>query len=101
MTNKQNVPSAPRQERFGLRWVADSGQDPSLLVARLNQTQEVLPQAKNFVTLPFFHLQLPPIPISSGLPPGFKLTEEILNAEKPTLPPPVNIHYNEKHVSGT
>ena len=34
----------------------------------------------------------------SGLPPGFKLTEEILNAEKPTLPPPINIHYNEKHV---
>ena len=35
---------------------------------------------------------------SSGLPPGFKLTEEILNAEKPTLPPPQSIHYNEKHV---
>ena len=34
----------------------------------------------------------------SGLPPGFKLTEEILNAEKPTLPPPQSIHYNEKHV---
>ena len=39
------------------------------------------------------------VSIFSGLPPGFKLTEEILNAEKPTLPPPVNIHYNEKHVS--
>ena len=37
-------------------------------------------------------------PVCSGLPPGFKLTEEILNAEKPTLPPPVSIHYNEKHV---
>ena len=34
----------------------------------------------------------------SGLPPGFKLTEEILNAEKPRLPPPVAIHYTEKHV---
>ena len=34
----------------------------------------------------------------SGLPPGFKLTEEILNAEKPTLPPPPAIHYTEKHV---
>ena len=36
-------------------------------------------------------------PLCSGLPPGFKLTDEILNAEKPTLPPPAAIHYNEKH----
>ena len=35
----------------------------------------------------------------SGLPPGFILTEEILNAEKPNLPPPATIHYTEKHVS--
>jgi hypothetical protein len=26
------------------------------------------------------------------------LTEEILNAEKPNLPPPATIHYTEKHV---
>ena len=35
---------------------------------------------------------------TSGLPPGFILTEEILNAEKPNLPPPATIHYTEKHV---
>ena len=40
---------------------------------------------------------LPPSP--SGLPPGLILTEEILNAEKPALPPPATIHYTEKHVS--
>ena len=45
------------------------------------------------------HKEIISVCILSGLPPGFKLTEEILNAEKPTLPPPVNIHYNEKHVS--
>ena len=35
----------------------------------------------------------------SGLPPGFQVTNELLNAERPGLPPPVSIHYAEKHVS--
>ncbi|XP_023341787.1 otoferlin, partial [Eurytemora carolleeae] len=33
----------------------------------------------------------------SGLPPGFHLTNEILNAEKPALLPPLYIQYSEKH----
>ena len=35
----------------------------------------------------------------SGLPPGFQPTNELLNAERPGLPPPTLIHYSEKHVS--
>ena len=35
----------------------------------------------------------------SGLPPGFQVTNELLNAERPGLPPPTAIHYAEKHVS--
>ena len=35
----------------------------------------------------------------SGLPPGFQVTNELLNAERPGLPPPISIHYAEKHVS--
>ena len=35
----------------------------------------------------------------SGLPPGFQVTNELLNAERPGLPPPTSIHYAEKHVS--
>ena len=35
----------------------------------------------------------------SGLPPGFQPTNELLNAERPGLPPPTMIHYSEKHVS--
>ena len=35
----------------------------------------------------------------SGLPPGFQPTNELLNAERPGLPPPNMIHYAEKHVS--
>lgn len=34
----------------------------------------------------------------SGLPPGFQITNELLNAERPALPPPTSIHYSEKHV---
>ena len=34
----------------------------------------------------------------SGLPPGFQVTNELLNAERPGLPPPISIHYAEKHV---
>jgi hypothetical protein len=34
----------------------------------------------------------------SGLPPGFQPTNELLNAERPGLPPPPTIHYSEKHV---
>ena len=34
----------------------------------------------------------------SGLPPGFQVTNELLNAERPGLPPPLSIHYAEKHV---
>ena len=36
----------------------------------------------------------------SGLPPGFQVTNELMNAERPGLPPPTSIHYTEKHVSG-
>ena len=35
----------------------------------------------------------------SGLPPGFQVTNELLNAERPALSPPTAIHYAEKHVS--
>ena len=35
----------------------------------------------------------------SGLPPGFQVTNELMNAERPGLPPPTSIHYTEKHVS--
>ncbi len=35
----------------------------------------------------------------SGLPPGFQVTNELLNAERPLLAPPNSIHYAEKHVS--
>ena len=35
----------------------------------------------------------------SGLPPGFQVTNELLNAERPGLPPPTAIHYAEKHVT--
>ena len=105
--------AAPRQARTGLRRVADSGQDPSLPLAGAHQAQEVLSQVQvNWYNFPKSWRQIWLIvflghqtqgnylnSILSGLPPGFKLTEEILNAEKPTLPPPVNIHYNEKHVS--
>ena len=53
----------------------------------INPDKNVIRKLANYLTT-----------LSSGLPPGFRLTEEILNAEKPTLPPPASIHYNEKHV---
>ena len=34
----------------------------------------------------------------SGLPTGFIPNDEILNAERPNLPPPPTIYYVEKHV---
>lgn len=34
----------------------------------------------------------------SGLPSGYIPSDEILNSELPTLPPPAAIHYTEKHV---
>ena len=34
----------------------------------------------------------------SGLPTGFIPSDEILNAERPNLPPPPTIYYVEKHV---
>ena len=38
------------------------------------------------------------LPHLSGLPPGFQVTNELLNAERPGLPPPTVINYAEKHV---
>ena len=36
--------------------------------------------------------------LPSGLPTGFIPSDEILNAERPNLPPPPTIYYVEKHV---
>ena len=77
--------------------MADSGEITDLSMARAYQTQKVLPKVKKSL-LKNEH-KLKNCTKFSGLPPGFKLTDEILNAEKPSLPPPPAIHYTEKHVS--
>ena len=79
--------------------MADSGKTTNLSLAWTYQAQKVLPKVTVLIQIDYKKRQFVHMfTVFSGLPPGFKLTEEILNAEKPTLPPPPAIHYTEKHV---
>ena len=95
---------APRPQGLRLQRVDDPGQAADVLLARVHQAQEELPE-RDASGVPGERkrgpILAPPRKSHSLANFSFSLsqvTNELLNAERPGLVPPLTIHYTEKHV---